>query len=619
MSESRFPIQTDELPMPETYIERWAVGNPLIASFGIVALLFAMVLSLYTPSYETNDDVLMSMIVSGTGACMVPDEHLVFTNVSIGLFLKQLYNWFPSLPWYAIYLMSVIYLAQVAVLHALLTWRFRRSVAICYFLLFATVGVQLITRLQFTSVAVWSTECGIFLVLNEVVRRTQGHQAVGMLVAGMLLLVLGSFVRFDAYLAAIAISAVPLSIFVWQWDRSSLPACRMWKTALLIFALCHAAAAGSHAAHLTYYRQDPAWTEFLAFNPYRVMFNDYFLTGYSEETRSVFDGVHWSENDHAMIRKYFFDDPNVFGRSALQPIVEGFPWRRSAFSLRRMTIWWLEILKNPLLLPIWLLIPFLVFQARKPRFLVIHLLILTVSIDLIITGLMQLKNPPARVYYPLFAFQGLYMLFLMRCGESTISNQSESSNNRSHLLAGATSVFLTRWGGWASMAFAVLAVLMEQSLTFRESSIAVAGNHRLHSDRARIDPQPDELFICWGDRFPYESILPLESPESYRNVHLYCLGWLQQSPINEAVKRRFGIPDLALAMVDHPRVFLLGNSECHRVKLDSELEVFQKFAFEHYQMKVNWRDDFQGDFLRIYKPVSPVVEASNTANETRWR
>ena len=604
-------------------VEGWTLRNPVIASLVWVGLLFGFVLCLYTPSYETNDDVLMSMIASGTGVNVSPDEHLVFTHVLIGLLLKQLYTNCPSIPWYALYLLSINYLAHVAVVYALLVWHYRRVVVVSYFLLFATVGVVLITKLQFTSTAVWATECGLFVALNGLLSKPKNYGGSQTFATGLALMVLGSLVRFDSYLAALAISIVPLTVLVWQLDRKVDQGSRIWKSGLALIVVSQCAAFGLHSFHHAYYTQNPEWREFLAFNPYRVKFNDYCWTSYTEDSQFVFQKANWTKNDHSMITSYFYDDPDVFGRDKLQTIIEGFSWGTNAIRLKKIANWWKEILLNPLLWPIWMTIAYPIQRARNPRFVVGHFLLLTVWIDAVIFGLMLLKNPPSRVYYPLFAFQSLYLLILLRCEvtpkllEATES-MAERPNFGSNFIR-SDGFFLQGRLPQMSALIAILGISLGQLLVFRCSNEAVSGNRQLHADIARIDPQQDELFICWGDRFPYESILPLESPDAWRNLHLYCLGWLQQSPINDTVKKRFGIDRLAVSMVEKPGIYVLGSAETNRVYLESEFDYYRTFVRERYQLSVKWEKQFSGSQVQILKPASVVIEAANGSTATRWR
>ena len=593
-------------------IERSTLQSPFIASVAWIGVLYAIVLSVYTPAYETNDDVVMSMIASGTGAGAQPDEHMVFTSFAIGLMLKQLYTHFPSLPWYGMYLLSVHFLSHVAVLYALLKWRYSRISAFCFLVLFGTVGIQLMARLQFTSTAVWSTECGIFLALNALVLR-RGEPLRGgrwMLVAGFALVVLGSLVRFDSYIAAVTITVIPLSILIWHLDHSAAPASRIWRKAMVAAVLAQCVAFGMQAAHQSYYSRSPAWREYLDLNPYRVKFNDYCWTRYTEETKSVFDSVQWSKNDHDMIRMCFYDDPQIFGRPKLQAIVEGFPWSQEAISLQNLIRWWSEILRNVRLWPIWALIPLQIWMARDRRFAIRHFLIFTISLDAIICGLMLLKNPPPRVYYPLIAFQALYMLFLMRFCESppeTLKSENliESLWQVECHRGGVFGSRSPRFVSVALVAFAILGLSVGEYKAFRDSQRAVTANRRLHADLAKIAPRETDLFVFWGCCYHYESLLPLESTRILQKLNLLTLGWPQQSPINDAVKEQFGIGDLTLALFDNPNVYFLGSG--------MELGHYQIYIREHYRMDLAWDRHFEGTEFKLFKPIK--LDAGKKASD----
>src|SRR5687768_6765802 len=64
--------------------------------------------------YETSDDVGMNAGVAGGYGIAAPDEHLVFTNVLVGLVLKAAYQSAPGVPWYGLYLLTTLAFAAVA-------------------------------------------------------------------------------------------------------------------------------------------------------------------------------------------------------------------------------------------------------------------------------------------------------------------------------------------------------------------------------------------------------------------------------------------------------------------------------------------------------------------------
>src|SRR5690242_9503375 len=109
--------------------ESRAMRAPLMCSLLAVFALLTISVVVFQPSYDTNDDVFMTMIAAGRGFCPAPDEHLVFTNIIIGRGLKHLYTLWPDVPWYGGYLLAVHYVAQVAVCYCVLATRPRRAVA----------------------------------------------------------------------------------------------------------------------------------------------------------------------------------------------------------------------------------------------------------------------------------------------------------------------------------------------------------------------------------------------------------------------------------------------------------------------------------------------------------
>jgi hypothetical protein len=237
---------------------------------------------------------------------------------------------------------------------------------------------------------------------------------------------------------------------------------------------------------------------------------------------------------------------------------------------------------------------------------------------------MLLKNPPARVYYPLIAFQTLYLLMLMRCGGTqTVAGRGLHSFGARPADGQLGSRFWHllphRVVSRALITLAILGLGLGQYKASRDSHRALAGNRQLHADIVSLNLQDDDLLVCWGCCFPYESILPLETLGSYRNIHLYCLGWPQQSPVNEAVKKHFGFQDLTRGLVNHPHVYLAGTSANSGTAPPLELDYYQTFIREHYNINLNWQTCFEGQRFSVYKPVLTVAKSPTRPSTTAAR
>src|SRR5262245_57829733 len=86
-------------------VARAAARSPLLFSYLTVLTLQLIILAIFRPSYDTIDDIFLTMVAAGKGISPAPDAHLVFSNVLIGDVLKWLYTHAPSIPWYGFYLL----------------------------------------------------------------------------------------------------------------------------------------------------------------------------------------------------------------------------------------------------------------------------------------------------------------------------------------------------------------------------------------------------------------------------------------------------------------------------------------------------------------------------------
>lgn len=130
------------------------------------AVLWAAFFLLLGPRYATNDDPLIAMLPAGTGFASAPDEHLVFTNVVIGLFLERLHAAAPGLPWYGLYLLATHVVAQTALLYAALRVEPRGTRLALYLAWFAVAAVPFADNLHFTTTAFVTAQAGVLLALS---------------------------------------------------------------------------------------------------------------------------------------------------------------------------------------------------------------------------------------------------------------------------------------------------------------------------------------------------------------------------------------------------------------------------------------------------------------------
>ena len=113
--------------VPETIIPKkqaksvaFLENNPAMSANLINFVLFCLIYFFFTASFQTNDDVGMMLEAAGVAIAAEPTEYLLFSNVLIGILLKNLYQISTSVAWYGWYLVGSLFVAHWAILYVIL-------------------------------------------------------------------------------------------------------------------------------------------------------------------------------------------------------------------------------------------------------------------------------------------------------------------------------------------------------------------------------------------------------------------------------------------------------------------------------------------------------------------
>ncbi|MEX0679336.1 MAG: hypothetical protein WD063_19830 [Pirellulales bacterium] len=569
--------------------EELAQRAPLRFSLLAVLVLLATSAAAFQFSYDTNDDVFMTMIAAGKGFCPVPDEHLIFTNVLIGRALSRLYTAWPYVPWYGCYLLSVHYAAQVAVLYCALTIPsrcrpaadsargVRRRLAL-YLVYFALVELAFLNNLQFTTTAFLAAQAGIFLVLLAALRlaRQMGSAVILPLCAAVLLLAAAALVRLESLWMALLV-AVPLVVFL---------APRLPRRAL-VFGGCAVASATllivlATAYDRASYEHDPRWSRFLDYNRLRVKFNDYRWTSYTPETAKVFSAAGWTKNDHDMIAHWFFDDARLYSEKHLRFILEAYPWQTA----RLTPLYYREVCRKLLqersVWSVLLVLPFFLASIDRgggARWAVLGCAIMGLALVLIL--IFCFKLPPPRTYFPLLSFPLAAALLFPAGSAGASSLRAEPEMAQSARSPHGSSDWHARPpSSRVVLILLVVGIVMGVYHQGRRSVHVFRKRRALEAFLADARPADHKLYVSWEAALPFELISPLDNLAAWSGMPLLSLAWMQQTPWQEEIKRRFGISSLAQAMSERDDIVLVA-TPVHRA-------LFVTFAKEHFQTDIEF-------------------------------
>jgi len=542
--------------------EAWAQQSPAVAAVLLTAALFALVFAIFTPGFQTNDDPQLAMIAAGKGIALAPDEHLVFTNVVIGQVLKALYTACPVLPWYGVYLIAAQYLAQVVLAYCSLVRGYSRWRTALYLLFFVAIGIFYLNNLQFTTTACLVGQSGLIATVTALRWPEIGARRVRLLLsAGVALLTLASLIRLESFLLTALAGTPVVAAALWRPSER-----RTIARAIAASCVCCGLVLACTAYNDAYYRRDPQWEAFLRYNKLRIKFNDYGWTRYTAETAGIFAAAQWSENDHAMIQDWFYDEPVLYSYTRLQSILTAYPWRSSRLTAAYAVSCARPLWRDKSLWPAVLILPLVMWSSQRARrdWLALWGTLVAVVSLLAVIAVCN-KAPPSRVYFPALTFVVLPLLVAAR-------QQPPWPHRRWPALAVRTFCTPRIWSRpgarallrpslvHAAVLLAIVGSGMAASRQHRVSNKTVRERRTVNQCLAALPAADRQLYVAWATDFPFEAISPLDNMQSLSQCRLLMVSWPQGTPIAAAMKRHFDIDNLAQSLATDPRIQLLGDA-----------------------------------------------------------
>lgn len=546
-------------------------ARPLAAATILAACLFVATLSILDPYYETNDDAVMNSIAAGQLLTGEPDEHLVFTNVLIGLVLKRLYQTFPEGPWYGGYLLAVHLLSTIGLLFGLL--RFNASGRQLVFLLvvFVLLVVPGLSHVQFTRTASLATLAGLSLFLSAV-SLTRPQSRVYQLLCAAALIFIGSLIRWQACVLVVML-ATPIAAYVTVL-REGVSRAALIRAAAFIGAtgaVCLAAWSFNQAS----YAQDAGWERFWRLQRFRTGVTDYRRLDFTPETKTHFDSADWSENDLRMVRDWFgFLDDEVYSDEKLAYLEANAFSEDRVFDYQRLPQLGRLLLADRMLAALGLLV-----IARLAQ----------TSVDtrnLVMVG----------AVFGLSLLAAWFVVTDLRL-VSRVSHAMFSVP----VLAVMTLPYLP--GGWWRSASSIERVMRVAPVAVLVPVVLIYGAGRLDASEVRLaasrdtverikmlDLEPDDVVVVWGGDLPYEEMVrPLDDGQ-LEDVTLLATGWPVLSPFTTERIRHLGIDNLYQALYTRDDLYLAA--------FGMRLPGYARFVCEHYGQELAF--DVWNDEPRIY-------------------
>jgi hypothetical protein len=549
-------------------LECWARCVPIRFAIVTVTLLFAAVITMMPPAFQTNDDAVMCMIVSGQGITLAPDEHMVFTNVIIGKILKTLYTYFPGMLWYGWYLVATQWIVTISLLYCFLLPRYTRLRLLGFAAYFLTAGIYFLVNLQFTSTANLTGIAGGMLLLQVVGHAPKSRREQVLIVAAAsLLLVWGGLIRSDAFMLAVMLVSPALLVTYWLGTANR----RIAVSACLALSIAAGMVFFAERYHQDCY-SDPNWQAFYQYNPLRIKFNDELWVKYTRESKHVFDQVGWSKNDYEMIINWYFDDP-AFDKENLSSILSSYPWMFDRNLGRTLFLSLQDIWRQRTVRAICFLLPAMLMflDWRKRRYWPWAVAAVS-ALGLLLAVVVFRKAPPERVFMPVLAFPWLVLLHsLTPCRRASEAHRRSLTRVfQSTLTAWQVRNWSWRKPGWRQqLALRTISLLLVTGFSVNiTKQIRIGKAHtkdvleyeKMLTDFRPAEDQPQRLVLTFGGDFPFEHQSALFGGNNYSGLHFYCIGWPQRTPFAERMKQHYNIKSVGQALAEKHDMLVIVNS-----------------------------------------------------------
>ena len=436
-------------------LRRWvelalALAIPVV---GVLALC-----RFFSPHWQTNDDIGMSMIAHGYGSVAQASPKLGFSNLLWGHFVRAL----PAvggLLGYSVATFASLIAVGMALLHGLRlsTRSWLASIAL-------VCGVLVLPVLfpQFT------VNAGLLMIAALVCWRTYGQRGTWpWLLCGCVLAFASALVRNQEALLVFAIGCPLL-----PWGRLLRDRAARFAGVALVLAIGLATFANRQAY------QGPEWQAFKALNPLRMRITDYGADKPLRRSPQLLRQQGLSQNDLNLLRAWFFVDPEIADPQRLKPMLAQIPPRYASEHRWQRGLKGVLVLGHPALLPLLLggLLLALLYPDR--RVLATWLLCIAAVFALAVV----FRPGVLRVYVPLAS-----LLFL------------------APFICNAATRDPPRWRWRVAQGIVVAAAVYSMAHAFAASRQSEVRDARIQRSMRALPQQP---FVVWGGTFPFESLYP---------------------------------------------------------------------------------------------------------------
>lgn len=278
----------------------------MLTAIVIAATTAFLTINTYGIRFQTNDDATLSNIAAG--AYGSDTLHMVYVNVIFSALLRPLYAVCQT-NWYVIVQLVFVVVSTAVIGYILMKKLGMLCGSVMMLALMMGFAMDVFYTFQYTECGFIVLTAGLLLIVDNLGQINKST------LAGIVLALIGSLIRWDVFYAVGGLSAPLLLYRFFPLDKAGK------KKAVITMCLLFAATFGAKTVDIVAYKADDGWDEFRKYNEVRTAYSDYKV--YSLTAENPFEQYGITDADYTMLSYWNYYDEEKFTIELLETISQG--------------------------------------------------------------------------------------------------------------------------------------------------------------------------------------------------------------------------------------------------------------------------------------------------------
>lgn len=491
--------------------------------------------------YESNDDVYYNLVFSGQLVTSTPSPYCGVVNYVLSEAFTSLYAGIPVVPWYGAFHILSIFMATFFLNYFYSISRGCSKLA-ARLVISIVCSLPFLFYIQFTKtsfVLAITGYLGLYL-LNSVQLRSR-IQTISLYSIAAIFLILSFSLRKESFLMATLLCGFLMAYALMNRKTALILSLSATAAIIIILALVHKQNYG-----IEWQSVSERWGKVFG------SIIDYDQIDY-DANKEVFIKAGWSRNDYNFLKIWGFADERIYGQKQTDYIFKNSTRNKKISDISATLQGAVSYTaKDYIFTATGLVLLLMLMYRHQYVFFCIYVL---VPFVLCIAVLVWQGRFPPRV--------STAMVYFLPWVTLVISGQLRKKG-RLHIISAVTLLVL-------------VIPLYSQFKTLSElAKNYLRVNNDLHRLGKLVAKKPVNL-ITVGQTFPFEGILPFESPEYLSGARFIWLCSMNQGPIQKRQIAECGMQDIFVSLLSDPATFIIIQPEW--------LVFLQRYIWEHYDIK----------------------------------